>query len=56
MKMIKILQCLDSSVWYSNLVGKTVPLLRYLPDGYLSRESGGFSNVVLFDDGEIVDG
>lgn len=46
-----IMQCPDTSLWYRALVGRSVPLLRCLPEGgWLSREPAGYTNIVRGDD------
>jgi hypothetical protein len=56
MKQLLITQCSDSQMWYAGLVGKTVPLLREEPEGYFSRESKGYTNIVRKEDAEIING
>lgn len=40
--------CHDPLMWYRNLIGKTVPLVRDLPSdqSWLSREPSGLTNIV----------
>lgn len=54
MQELKILKCSDSHMWYSNLVGQTVPLLREYEDCYMSREPEGFANIVRKEDAEVI--
>lgn len=54
-KKLRITKCSDSRMWYANLVGATVPLLREIPEGYLSREPDGYTNIVRREDAEVVD-
>lgn len=54
MKELLIIKCSDSLMWYSELVGKTVPLLREYEDCYMSREPTGFANIVKKEDAEII--
>lgn len=57
MKMLRILRCPDRMMWYRDLVGQLVPLIGIWPEsGYASREPAGYSNVVRFEDAEVVDG
>ena len=58
MKMIKITQCRDNSMWYSKLVGTLVPFLGAWTEGFKSRECksvGGYLNIIKFEDGVVVD-
>ena len=55
MQEILITSCCDSRVWYSHLVGMTVPFLRDTGYEYISRAPDGYSNVVPYCDGELVD-
>ena len=41
-------------MWYNNLVGQTVPLLREFDDCYMSREPEGYANIVRKDDAEVI--
>lgn len=55
MKQLLIKSCSDSSLWYRDLVGQTVPLLKMPVFGeYLSREPSGFTNIVRECDAEVV--
>lgn len=56
MKVLKIKKCSDSMLWYSDLIGESVPFLREFEDCYMSREPNGYSNVVRKEDAEVVDG
>jgi len=44
-------------MWYAEMIGQTVPLLRILPEEncYMSQEPAGYSNIVKFGDAEIVE-
>lgn len=53
-RQLKIIACSDSLLWYSDLVGQIVPLLREYDDCYMSREPSGFANIVKKQDAEIV--
>lgn len=55
MKALRITACRDRSWWYAGLVGKLVPLLAVIPEGYLSREPAGYSNVVKACEAEVVE-
>jgi len=50
---ILITRCSDPRLWYADKVGQTVPYLRRVMEGYLSREPNGFVNVVFYGDGEL---
>jgi len=53
--MLKIITCSDSLMWYRDLVGQEVPLLREYDDCYMSREPTGFANIVRKQDAVIVE-
>lgn len=55
MKALRITGCTDPLMWYSQHVGKIVPLLRVGRTEHLSREPAGYTNIVLVKDSEIVD-
>ncbi|WP_439861617.1 hypothetical protein [Pseudomonas sp. MBLB4136] len=46
--------CRDPLMWYADLVGQRVPLVRIEADCYLSREPAGWTNMVYKTDAEIV--
>lgn len=52
--MIRIVRCRDPQMWYAKLIGQEVELLGTWPEGYVSRETAGYLNVVRFDDAEII--
>lgn len=54
-RKLKIIKCSDSLMWYRNMVGQTVPLLREHPDCYMSREPDGYANIVKREDAIIVE-
>jgi len=54
-KMLKILKCSNSMMWYAGKVGETVPFIRDVGNEYLSREPSGLVNIVSYDDAVIVD-
>lgn len=54
--MIRIKGCKDPMMWYKHKIGQYVPYIRtYEDDCYLSRDDGGFTNIVRLEDGEVVD-
>ncbi|MAN51201.1 MULTISPECIES: hypothetical protein [unclassified Marinimicrobium] len=55
MKAIYIEKCKDSQLWYWELVGETVPYIRDIDEGYLSREPAGYTNIVRREDGRVID-
>lgn len=46
MSHILITHCNDHLMWYSDMVGQVVLLLREEPDCFISREPAGFTNIV----------
>lgn len=56
MKQLLIKKCSDPQLWYAGLVGQQVPLVREIPEGYLSREPAGFTNIVRREDAEVING
>lgn len=54
---LRITKCNDPLMWYAGMVGQTVPLLRTIEkEGcYISVEPAGFSNIVKFEDAEVID-
>lgn len=54
-KKLLIKKCSDNLNWYANKVGQEVDFICRIPEGYLSREDAGFTNVVLKEDAEIVE-
>ena len=56
MKVLVIKKCSDPQMWYADLIGKTVPLLREDADGYWSREPSGHTNIVRREDAEVING
>lgn len=55
MKVLKIIGCSDSLMWYRNLVGKTVDFLGEDAQYYWSREPAGYKNIVMKKDGLIME-
>jgi len=54
MKVIRILKCSDSRMWYAGMVGQDVPLLCEYETEFLSRTPSGYSNIVLKHDAILV--
>jgi hypothetical protein len=50
-----ITKCSDSLLWYRDLVGEYVPLLREYDDCYMSREPAGYANIVRKEDAKLVE-
>lgn len=57
MIVIRITDCSDHKLWYAHLVGKYVPFVRHLlsDNCFMSREPGGYSNIVRLQDAELVE-
>lgn len=57
MKKLKVLKYSDSHLWYASLVGTLVPYVRSIhsENVYMSRDGGGFLNIVYMNDAEIVE-
>lgn len=55
MKKIFINKCSDSMMWYKKLVGQQVEYLSEDEDYYWSRDSGGYKNIILKQDADIVE-
>jgi len=55
MKKLKIIQCSDSMLWYANLVGQEVPLLKEVDEGWLSEEPDGYTNIVRRSDAQVIE-
>jgi hypothetical protein len=55
LSQLRIIKCSDRRMWYANLVGKCVPMLGEIPEGYLSREPKGFTNIVRKEDAQLVE-
>lgn len=49
-----IKKCSDSMLWYRDLVGQKVPMIKEVDEGYLSREPAGYTNIVRREDAEVV--
>ncbi|WP_170941722.1 hypothetical protein [Cellvibrio mixtus] len=47
-------KCSDPQLWYADLVGHEVELLREDSDGYWSREPAGYTNIVRREDAEVI--
>ncbi len=41
--------------WYRNLIGAMVPFVRKDEDCYFSRDTGGYLNIVKFQDATLID-
>ncbi|MDH1551014.1 hypothetical protein [Pseudomonas juntendi] len=52
---LRIIACGNRTWWYRDLVGKVVPLVRHISEGYLSREPEGYTNVVKGHEAEIIE-
>lgn len=55
MKVLRITNCSDPMLWYSNLIGKVIDFVMDIPEGYLSRESSGLTNIIFKDDAYVLD-
>lgn len=55
MKMLKITRCTDPMLWYAGKVGELVPYHGTWAEAYRSQEPAGYSNIVHFNDAELVD-
>lgn len=55
MKLLQITDCKDPMMWYADKVGECVPYVRTFEDCYLSREPAGYTNIVKFEDAEVVE-
>ena len=55
MKALKIIQCSDILMWYSQRVGATVIYLGEEDGIYWSREPAGYKNIILKQDAIIVE-
>jgi hypothetical protein len=55
MKVLKISKCSDSLLWYSNLVGTTVPYLGMVDGEYLTREPSGHVNIIKQGDAIVIE-
>ena len=55
MKALVITNCSDEMFWYRSLIGAMVPFVREEEDCYLSRDTGGYLNIVKFQDAKIID-
>ena len=53
---ILIIKCNSKGKWYSDLVGKEVPLLAVEENEYMSREPEGYIHFISKEDGVITDG
>lgn len=55
MRALKILACSDPLMWYADMIGEVVPLLRIEETEYLSREPAGYTNIVKKTDAIVID-
>lgn len=59
MKALKITSCSDPLMWYSERIGAIVPFLGedvdYKGPIYWSRDNGGYKNIILRRDAELID-
>lgn len=55
MKVIKIIGCSDPLLWYKEKIGDCVEFLKEYSDCYMSRDRGGFANIIRKQDGVIVE-
>ena len=55
MKVLKIINVRDNTMWYAQYVGLYVPFVSKSTDCFLSRELNGYINVVRLNDAEIVE-
>lgn len=55
MKTLLITGCSDRLLWYSGMIGKTIPLIREYHDCYMSREPEGYANIVKKCDAQIIE-
>jgi len=54
-KYLLITGCSDSLMWYADKIGKEVTFIREESDCYLSRDNGGYINIVKKCDAKIID-
>jgi len=59
MKALKITSCSDPLMWYRERIGAIVPFLGedvdYKGPIYWSRDNGGYKNIILRRDAELID-
>lgn len=55
MKYLLITQCNDPLMWYADMIGFTVPLIREDAEYYWSLEQGRLKNIVKKSDAVILD-
>ena len=53
--MLKITNCSDTMMWYRGFVGETFPVFGEEADYYISREKGGYVNIVKKCDAELIE-
>lgn len=55
-KALLITGCTDPLMWYAGMIGQVVPFLGIWPEsGYKSLEPAGYTNVVRFEDAEMIE-
>ena len=54
-KMLHIKHCSDGMMWYASRVGENVAFVREDAEYFWSRDNGGYINIVLKGDAEIVE-
>lgn len=57
MKKLLITSCSDGMMWYAGLVGTYQTYIRRIDSEgvFLSRDTGGFINIVKFSDAKVVE-
>lgn len=50
--MVRIQRCSDPHMWYAGLVGQLVHIYRITTAGLWARETGGYTNIIRFEDVE----
>lgn len=55
MRVLKIIDCSDSLMWYRNRIGDIVDFIGEDEQYYWSRDNGGYKNIVKKRDGLIMD-
>jgi len=59
MKALKVIKCSDALMWYNQSIGAVVPFLGedidYKGPIYWSRDKGGYKNIILKGDAELID-
>lgn len=55
MKVLEITGCSRPGMWYANKIGQRVPYCGYWVEGFSSREPAGYTNLVLFEDAQVLE-